>query len=142
MIRNDSPITHQMHTVMRRVFGGFAITHAVLVLAQPFLAGLSLEGQSYALDLHYMNGMLIMGVAALQLVSALLWWKPGGGTARPLTISVVLLSAELAQFLLGTSGSFALHLPLGIFVVLASVGACAMAFRRGSVHDEAAPAGA
>lgn len=134
--------TPRTQTVIRRTFGGIAVAHAVLVLAQPFLAGMSLEGQSYALDLHYMNGMLIMVVAALQIIVALLWWKPGGGATGPLAVSVLLLVAEVAQFLLGAAGGFTLHLPLGIFVVLASVGACAMAFRRNSDRSEAASASA
>lgn len=118
----------RMGTIMQRSFGVLAIIHAALVIAQPILAGMSLEGNNSALDLHYANGMLIMMVACIQTMAALLWWKFGGGPSRAITVSLVLLIAEVIQFLLGDSGSFAIHLPLGIFVLFGALGACGMAF--------------
>ena len=119
----------KLANAMRLTFGTVAIIHAVLVIAQPILAGMSLEGSTAALDMHYWNGMVIMTVAFVQILAAVLWWKPGGGTSRGVSVSVVLFGLEIAQFLLGDAGSFAIHVPLGILVLAGAVAAAAMAFR-------------
>ncbi|ALJ20847.1 hypothetical protein AOA12_13410 [Microbacterium sp. No. 7] len=112
------------------MFAAVAIVHAVLVFAQPILAGMSLEGRDGALDLHYANGMAIMTVAAVQIVAALLWWKPGGGPARAIGVSAVLLVLEVVQFLIGSAGGFTLHLPLGIVLLLGAAAAAYLPFRQ------------
>lgn len=114
---------------LRLTFAWIALVHAVLVFAQPILAGMSLEGDDSALDMHYFNGMIIMTIAAVQIIAALLWWKPGGGPSRALALSAVLLGLEVAQFLLADAGKLAIHLPLGIITLLGAAMVASMGFR-------------
>lgn len=114
---------------LQKIFVAVAAIHAVLIFVQPVLAGMSLDGNSTALDLHYWNGMTIMTVAVVQVVSALLWWKPGGGPTKAITLSVLLLGLEVAQFLLGDAGNLAIHLPLGIITLFGTAGVVMMARR-------------
>ena len=131
----ENPQRSATRTFPRKFFGVIAIVHAILVVAQPILAGLSLEGNSGALDLHYTNGMLIMGVAFLQVIAAVLWWKPGGGPSKAMSVSAVLLVAEVAQFFIGDSGNFAIHLPLGILVFFGALAAAGMAYSKRRESD-------
>lgn len=110
-------------------FAWIAALHALLVILQPILAGMSLQGAQAALDLHYDNGMLIMTVAVVQIVAALLWWKPGKGPSRAVGMSAFLLVLEIVQFLLGDAGQLAIHLPLGIITLLGAAMVAAMGFR-------------
>lgn len=115
--------------VLQRIFGIVAIIHAVMVVIQPITAGMSMDGDTFALDLHYWNGMSIMTVAVIQLILGVLWFKPGGGPSRAITISLVLLALEVAQFLIGDSGHMAIHLPLGIILLFGVLGLIRMSFR-------------
>ncbi|MCI9887460.1 hypothetical protein JT358_03150 [Micrococcales bacterium 31B] len=113
----------------RLAYAYVALAHAVLLILQPILAGISLQGSDAALDLHYYNGMAIMTVAVLQIVAALLWWKPGGGGTRGISVSAVLLVLELAQFVLGSNEVYSVHLPLGILTLVDAVMAARLGYR-------------
>lgn len=114
----------------QKFFGIVAVIHTLLVLAQPVLAGMSLQGSGLALDLHAWNALSIITVAAIQVLAALLWRKPGGGPASALGVSGFLLVAEVIQYMIGDGGLFALHLPLGIIVLFGALAAAGMAFHR------------
>ncbi|WP_433585866.1 hypothetical protein [Microbacterium hydrocarbonoxydans] len=101
----------------RVVFAIFAAVHALLVLAQPFTAGWSLEFGGGALDWHGNTANAIVTLAFLQIIPGVLARWPGGApVAAPIT-AVLIFLAEVVQLQLGYHGGFALHLPLGVAVV-------------------------
>lgn len=128
--RAGSDTQRKAVNLYQRIFGAVALIHALLVVAQPVLAGMSLDGRSVALELHYGNAMVIMSAAFIQTLLGLLWWKPGRGPGSAAGMSAFLLVAEVVQFLIGDAGLLAVHLPLGIIVVCGALAAAGMVFRR------------
>ncbi|MFE2945342.1 hypothetical protein ACFXKG_40925 [Streptomyces sp. NPDC059255] len=101
-----------------------AVLHALLVIAQPILAGRSLEGDARALELHAGNGYAILTVATLLVLLAIVWWRPGRGPGVVPILAAVTLAAEGAQYVLGDTGLLSLHLPLGIAILVLSLLLC------------------
>ncbi len=100
-------------TALRAVVG----IQAALVFAQAILAGQFLSGNADALSLHEMNGTeIITSVALVQLVLAILVWRPGRGPIWPAALSAVLLPAMIFQLEFGFEGRLALHVPLGVAI--------------------------
>jgi cytochrome bd-type quinol oxidase subunit 2 len=88
---------------------------ALAVVAQPVFAGLFLDGHDAWRDWHATNGMIVLPLLALvQVVLAVLWWRPGHGPGWPAVASVGLLVAIQLQSLLGMNGLLAVHVPLGM----------------------------
>ena len=107
--------------VIRVFFSGVLGVHATLVVAQPFLAGMFLSGLVDAIQVHRIIGHTLPAVGLLQVVAALLLWRPGGGPLWPLQISAVLFFAEVIQVVLGYAGALGMHLPLGVAIVAGTV---------------------
>lgn len=108
-----------------------ATVQLVAVLAQPMLAGLYLSGDFDALGLHSANAVLIEFLALLLLVAALGYWLGGQGRGRVPAAAAVGLVAVVLQAGFGYSRELALHVPLGVTVVLASVLATYWVWRPG-----------
>jgi hypothetical protein len=90
---------------------------AVAVFAQPVFAGLFLDGHDAWRDWHATNGMIVLPLLALvQVVLAVLWWRPGHGPGWPAVASVGLLVAIQIQSVLGMNGLLAIHVPLGVAI--------------------------
>ncbi|WP_150462357.1 hypothetical protein [Nesterenkonia ebinurensis] len=104
--------------IIRPLFRIVVVVSAVLLLSQAVLAGLSLEGDRNALDLHMLVGTAFLGVAIVQDVLAILWWKPGGGAGWLPIVAVLSHVLGLLQMEAGHAGLFALHLPMGLTLVL------------------------
>lgn len=103
---------------MRFAFCTISLIHLALVLAQPFLAGMSLDGRLDALDLHRTNGLLVVGAATAQTLTAVAWWRLAQGRGLGPGLALLTLVTEVTQYALGESGNFALHLPIGVGVVV------------------------
>lgn len=100
------------------VFRSVVTVHVLLVLAQAAFAGRFLVGDSAALALHERNGTGIITVVALvQIVAAVLVWRPGRGSVLTAAVSVGLFAAEVLQIGYGFSDRLALHVPLGVAVL-------------------------
>ncbi|MGJ9423399.1 hypothetical protein [Aeromicrobium sp. CF3.5] len=97
-----------------------ALVHLVLVCAQPFLAGWSLDGDGDALDLHGINGSIIVTISMILIPLGVLWWRPGRGTVWVPTLAVVLFAAETLQLGMGYADILVVHVPLGVGVLLGS----------------------
>ncbi|GAA4978886.1 hypothetical protein GCM10023205_54010 [Yinghuangia aomiensis] len=93
--------------------------HAALALWQTVLAGRFLSGNYDALDLHAANAMAIAGTGLVQLVTAILLWRPGRGPWWPMTASLALVAAEVGEMRLGYARALAIHIPLGTTIVAA-----------------------
>lgn len=112
------------------LFVAIAFVHLVLVCAQPFLAGWSLDGDGGALDLHGINGKAILTVSLILIPLSVLWWRPGRGTLWAPTLTVVLFGAESLQLDIGYAGILVVHVPLGVGVVLGSLVLFRLALKR------------
>lgn len=89
------------------------VAHAAALVVAASLAGQAVQAGGGAMaESHVMAGMLSHLVAIVQVVIALLVWRPGRGAGWPALASVVLLAAEMAQHL--TWESLGAHLPNGV----------------------------
>ena len=77
------------------------LLHAVLVFVQAAAAGQFLAGHAAWLRVHETNAGIIHLVALVQLVVAILVWRPGRGPGWPALASLALLLAEEFQMGLG-----------------------------------------
>ncbi|GGN81520.1 hypothetical protein [Nocardia rhizosphaerihabitans] len=96
------------------LFRTTATVAAVLVFAQGALAGGFLAGHFEALALHSRNGGLVAMMLLLQLISAVLWWRVGGGPAWPARTAVVQVLIGAALIPLGEERVLAVHIPLAV----------------------------
>lgn len=100
------------------VFRAVAGVHMLLILAQAAFVGRFLSGDAGALALHERNGTEVLTVVALvQVVAAVLLWRPGRGSALPVAVSVGLFVAEVLQIGYGFSDRLAIHVPLGVAIL-------------------------
>lgn len=111
----------QAPSVVKPVNAGllYALRLAIVAQAAGLVVAGSLAGQSVATDgalaeTHVMSGMVLHLIGLVQIVLAVLVWRPGRGAGWPALASVVLFLAGMAQHftweLLGT------HLPNGILM--------------------------
>jgi hypothetical protein len=88
---------------------------AAALLVQGITAGqlLSNEGSR---QLHHATGGVVSVAMVLQIIAALLVWRAGHGSARYLAVSALLLVLIGVQFVVGSSGNLAVHVPHGVAV--------------------------
>lgn len=87
--------------------------HAVVIFAQPLLAGRYLVGDYDMLAVHRLGADLVTYAGVAQVVVAgLAWWR--AGIRWPLPASLVLFAGESGQYFVGVSGALDLHVPLGV----------------------------
>ncbi|RJL34319.1 hypothetical protein [Bailinhaonella thermotolerans] len=92
-----------------------AITlQAALVLVQAVTAGQILTGA--AAGVHQTGATALHVVALVQLIAAVLLWRPGGGPGWPALASLVVMVAGFMQSATGGMGNLAVHVPLGMTV--------------------------
>jgi hypothetical protein len=94
---------------------------AAFALGQAVLAGSFLSGHYGALDLHALGATLTGVTAIAQTVAALLLWRPGGGPLWPALASAALFAAEAGQIVMGYGRVLAVHVPLGVAIITATV---------------------
>jgi cytochrome bd-type quinol oxidase subunit 2 len=113
---HDRPATVRVpHPALARAMRLVLWLLAVSVLAQAILAGLFLDGDDAWRDWHAINGMVLPPLLALvQVVLAVLVWRPGRGPGWPAVASVGLLLAILLQIAMGEAGLAPVHVPLGV----------------------------
>ncbi|WP_433434982.1 hypothetical protein [Nonomuraea sp. CA-141351] len=96
------------------------ILQTLAVFAAPITAGLLLSSPS-GRALHSVAAYGVFTVALLHLVAAILVWRPGGGSPRPILYALVFFGLTLAQIALGISHVKTLHVPLGVLMFGVSV---------------------
>jgi hypothetical protein len=92
------------------------LLHAALILAQAAFAGQFLGGDAGWVRVHEANAGIIQLAAFVQLVLAILVWRPGRGPGWPALASLALLLAEELQTGFGYARLLALHVPLGVAI--------------------------
>ena len=100
----------------------------VQVFAQAALAGSFLSGHYTALHAHEINGLLLAGFGWLLPVTAVLVWRPGRFAAWPMLAGLVAYLAIAVQMVLGFSRSLAVHVPLGVVLLVALAFLCTWAW--------------
>jgi hypothetical protein len=94
--------------------------HTLVVFAQPTTAGRYLDGDYDSLEHHALGADVLSSLSAFQLLLAVALASLGG-VRWPLAGAAVLIAAETAVYLTGEEGGVAVHIPLGVVVVVGSV---------------------
>ncbi|MEU1125047.1 hypothetical protein ABZ371_16150 [Streptomyces sp. NPDC005899] len=97
------------------------------IFLQAVSAGLLLSS-SYGETLHSVGARVMYGASMLYLLAAVLAWKPGGGSPRPILHATGFLVLASVQVVLGIAHVPSVHLPLGVLMFGLSV--LALARRR------------
>ncbi|MDQ1015316.1 hypothetical protein [Streptomyces afghaniensis] len=90
------------------------------IFLQAVSAGLLLTS-SYGETLHSAGARVMYGASMLYLLAAVLAWKPGGGSARPVWHASGFLALASVQVVLGIAHVPSVHLPLGVLMFGLSV---------------------
>ncbi|OLZ52179.1 hypothetical protein [Amycolatopsis keratiniphila] len=85
------------------------------VFLTPISAGLLLTVPS-GHTLHSATAYTLFVVATLHVLVAILVWRPGGGSAKPILPAAVFLGLTLVQVFLGIAHVTAVHVPLGVLL--------------------------
>ena len=105
------------------------LLHAVLVAAQPILAGYFLSGNVDAMNIHGPIGSSLWMVAMIQFAVAAIYWLGGGGRAWPTVVTAGVFVAEFVQLIFGYQQNFAVHVPLGTAIVVTVIWMTVWSFR-------------
>ncbi|MFG1655344.1 hypothetical protein ACGFIY_02295 [Micromonospora chersina] len=96
------------------------------IFLQAISAGLLLTS-SYGETLHSVGARVMYGASMLYVLAAVLAWKPGGGSPRPIWHASGFLVLASVQVVLGIAHVPSVHLPLGVLMFGLSVLALAQA---------------
>ncbi|OKK10986.1 hypothetical protein [Streptomyces sp. CB02400] len=90
------------------------------IFLQAVSAGLLLTS-AYGETLHSVGARVMYGASMLYLLAAVLAWKPGGGSPRPVRHATGFLVLASTQVVLGIAHVPSVHLPLGVLMFGLSV---------------------
>ncbi|GGV12575.1 hypothetical protein GCM10010260_59190 [Streptomyces filipinensis] len=90
------------------------------IFLQAVSAGLLLTS-SYGETLHGVGARVMYGASMLYVLAAVLAWKPGGGSPRPVWHASGFLVLASVQVVLGVAHVPSVHLPLGVLMFGLSV---------------------
>jgi hypothetical protein len=88
--------------------------NGLAILAQALFAGMFIGGDSAMKDVHGTGAFVVLVLGLVQLVVAVLYWRPWRGSGFPALLSLVLLLAGILQSITGGSGVTSVHVPLGM----------------------------
>ncbi|MFJ9588155.1 hypothetical protein [Streptomyces acidicola] len=106
--------------------GRFTFLHIAIALQtlalffQAATAGLLLSS-SHGEVLHSVGARVMYGASMLYVLAAILAWRPGGGSRRPVLYACGFLLLASVQVVLGIAHMPALHVPLGTLMFGLSV---------------------
>jgi hypothetical protein len=106
-----------------------ATLSSVCVLAQPILAGGYLDGTFDFLDYHANNAEIIALLLLVQILAAVLYRWPGRGSSMPLTLTITELVLVVVQMIIGYRRVLAVHVPLGVLIVILALHVCVWVYR-------------
>ncbi|OKI12597.1 hypothetical protein [Streptomyces sp. CB03911] len=90
------------------------------IFFQATTAGLLLSS-SYGEVLHSVGARVMYGATMVYVLAAILAWRPGGGSPRPVLHSTGFLLLASVQVVLGVAHRPAFHVPLGVLMFGLSV---------------------
>ncbi|WP_367139813.1 MULTISPECIES: hypothetical protein [Streptomyces] len=91
------------------------VLQTLTIFLQAVSAGLLLTS-SYGETLHSVGARVMYGASMLYVLAAVLAWKPGGGSPRPIWHASGFLVLASAQVALGIAHVPSVHLPLGVLM--------------------------
>ncbi|SDM19988.1 hypothetical protein [Nonomuraea jiangxiensis] len=95
-------------------FKAVTALNTVSVLVQAVTAGQLMSGGGAGL--HGTGALAVHVLGLVQVVAAVLMWRPGRGAGWPALVSVAVLLLGFVQSALGGSGAVAVHVPLGMAI--------------------------
>ncbi|MEV5343907.1 hypothetical protein AB0K93_36410 [Streptomyces sp. NPDC052676] len=101
--------------------GGLTFLEAAVALQtvtlffQAATAG-ALLTSSHGATLHDVGSRVMYGASLLYVLAAVLAWRPGGGSPRPVVYATGFLVLASAQVALGIAHMPSLHVPLGVLM--------------------------
>ncbi|GAA2073583.1 hypothetical protein GCM10009840_03590 [Pseudolysinimonas kribbensis] len=125
-----TPVTRSGPRWPRWVFRVTATLAAVMLFDQAIFAGQFLSGVYPALDLHRENATYAGICVLVAAVAAVLQFRPGRGPWWPIVGYVLLFGLIGLQILLGFMHTLALHIPLGVAIILIATALAVWAWRR------------
>ncbi|MEV1070161.1 hypothetical protein [Streptomyces sp. NPDC050263] len=96
------------------------VLQTLTIFLQAVSAGLLLTS-SYGETLHGVGARVMYGASMLYVLAAVLAWKPGGGSPRPMWHASGFLALASVQVVLGIAHVPSVHLPLGVLMFGLSV---------------------
>ncbi|MFD3511541.1 hypothetical protein [Streptomyces sp. NPDC058657] len=96
------------------------VLQTLAVLFQAVTAGMLLTSAHGAV-LHDAGSRVMYGASMLYLLAAILAWRPGGGSPRPVWYATGFLVLASVQVVLGIAHLPSLHVPLGVLMFGLSV---------------------
>ena len=106
---------------VRRLIRTAVTAEAAALAGQALLAGQFINGNYPALAWHQVNGVVSVALGAVLLAAVTLgWWLADGPGWVPLVCGG-LVAAEVVQLAAGFSRALALHVPLGVAIVVAGM---------------------
>jgi hypothetical protein len=109
-----------------------AIMHTLAMLVQPVLAGRYLSGDVQAIDLHRINAGVVTAFDAVQLICAIVFTWAGRGRSWPIYASLATALAVEVQVGVGFERVLAVHIPLGVSIIVTQVLVTVWLFRSGA----------
>ncbi|WP_217140824.1 hypothetical protein [Streptomyces sp. AC627_RSS907] len=123
-------VNGRRHSLFLRTAGAL---QTLTIFLQAVSAGLLLTS-TYGETLHSVGARVMYGATMLYVLAAVLAWKPGGGSLRPVWHASGFLALASAQVLLGIAHIPSLHVPLGVLMFGLSV--LALVPRRSPTHAQ------
>lgn len=96
------------------------VLQTLSLLFQAVTAGMLLSS-SHGAVLHDAGSRVMYGASMLYVLAAILAWRPGGGSPRPILYASGFLVLASVQVVLGIAHMPSLHVPLGILMFGLSV---------------------
>ncbi|MEU6012169.1 hypothetical protein [Streptomyces sp. NPDC047453] len=118
---HESPDPRRHPAWARGALRAVTTVHVATLFTQAVLAGRFLSGDYDMLTAHAVNANVIVAVGLVQVVVAVLYWRPGRGPGWPAAVSAVLLVAEAGQAVLGYQRTLGVHVPLGVTLIAAGL---------------------
>ncbi|MFD7776982.1 hypothetical protein [Streptomyces sp. NPDC059753] len=97
-----------------RLFRAAVTAHTVASFGQPVFAGVYLTGEIGGLDWHARGADVVFSLALVQAAASALT-----RSLWPISLSVLIVSAEAVQYMAGVSGLLWVHFPLGVMLIAA-----------------------
>jgi hypothetical protein len=94
---------------------------AVLAFDQAVFAGQFISGDYGALNSHAANAGFTGAVLIVEAIAAVLLWRPGRGPSWPIWAALGLVVAATVQTALGYGRVLAVHVPLGVSIIVLDV---------------------
>ncbi|MFE7333795.1 MULTISPECIES: hypothetical protein [Streptomyces] len=119
--RHGSRSSHGSHGSHGFSFVRIAIALQTLTIFLQAVSSGLLMTTAYGEVLHSVGARVMYGASMLYVLAAVLAWKPGGGSPRPVLHASGFLALASVQVAVGIAHIPAVHLPLGVLMFGLSV---------------------